>query len=436
MASVVMRTTKSKGDRWYAVISLGGNKKQWILLEGVGNQGDAEREAKRQDKRLNKMEPQERAAASKKRFKSAWAEFRASHVAKLRENTRQDYDYSYAKHISKALFAIKMVSNVTVKDIEAYIALKEPDLSHHTIHNQLGMLRSFFRWSQDRDYCASNPAKAMGLRFPVHDSRVYLTPEQAQLFGACMATEGLKAEAIAAVGLWCGLRWGEIRGLGWDTVDIADPKNANLLVRRQVVFLPKSPGAPAGTTGGYHVVKVLKKEASYRQVGIPESVALLLRKWRRHKDCTTLASVVKAERVPEGLVFPAGRGGVMSDSNFSRNEFRRAKDMAKKLDPTFPDDATIHSMRHTFATSMLLAGMSMYDLRGQMGHGSVQTTAKYGHYVPEKRVLTTAPAMENSIRDEKQKNAALLKKIKKPAAAQATTSAGRAAASASATTNP
>lgn len=436
MASVVKRTTKTKGERWYAIVSLGGNKKQWILLEGVGNQADAEVRAERQEKRLKKMPPQQRAAASKKRFKSAWTEFRASHVAKLRENTRQDYDYTYAKHISQAPFAIKMVSNITVADIEAYIALKEPTLSHHTINNHLGMLRKYFRWCQDRDYCASNPAKATGLRFPVYDSRVFLTPEQAQLFMACMATQGPKAEAIAAVGLWCGLRWSELRGLCWDVVDIADPKNAHLLVRRQVVYVPKPPGSPAGTKGGYHVVKVLKKEASYRQVGIPESVALLLRKWKGHKDCTTLASVMKAEKLPDSLVFPGGRSGVMSDSNFSRNEFRKAKIMAKKLDPTFPDDATIHSMRHTFATSMLLAGMSLYDLRGQMGHGSVQTTAKYGHYVAEKRVQTTAAAMENSIRDAKKKNAALLKKIKRAAAVPVKKSGARGATAAPSTKSP
>ena len=40
---------------------------------------------------------------------------------------------------------------------------------------------------------------------------------------------------------------------------------------------------------------------------------------------------------------------------------------------------TVHSLRHTFATKMLKAGMTLNDVRVLLGHSSMQTTLRYGH---------------------------------------------------------
>ena len=40
---------------------------------------------------------------------------------------------------------------------------------------------------------------------------------------------------------------------------------------------------------------------------------------------------------------------------------------------------TIHTLRHTFATKMLKAGMTLNDVRVLLGHSSIQTTLRYGH---------------------------------------------------------
>lgn len=40
---------------------------------------------------------------------------------------------------------------------------------------------------------------------------------------------------------------------------------------------------------------------------------------------------------------------------------------------------TVHTLRHTFATKMLKAGMTLNDVRILLGHSSIQTTLRYGH---------------------------------------------------------
>jgi integrase len=40
---------------------------------------------------------------------------------------------------------------------------------------------------------------------------------------------------------------------------------------------------------------------------------------------------------------------------------------------------SVHTLRHTFATKMLKAGMTLNDVRVLLGHSSIQTTLRYGH---------------------------------------------------------
>lgn len=40
---------------------------------------------------------------------------------------------------------------------------------------------------------------------------------------------------------------------------------------------------------------------------------------------------------------------------------------------------SIHTLRHTFATKMLKAGMTLNDVRVLLGHSSINTTLRYGH---------------------------------------------------------
>jgi site-specific recombinase XerD len=122
-----------------------------------------------------------------------------------------------------------------------------------------------------------------------------------------------------------------------------------------------------GTRNMIHVHR--GKGARHRYVPMPRATYLLLRKyWLTHQN--------------QKLIFPAvGRGnnkGPISAIPMSiegvQGAFRRAKHEAgiKKR-------ASIHTLRHSYATHLLEAGVNLRVIQKNLGHSNIETTMIYLH---------------------------------------------------------
>lgn len=152
--------------------------------------------------------------------------------------------------------------------------------------------------------------------------------------------------ALRVLGL-CGLRFGELAGLRVSRVD---------LDKRELII-----DTAVSEVSGRVVVGVPKNRKT-REVRVPATLVAPLR-----------AQI--AEREPGDYVFSVGTGGPLRRGNFSKRVFAPARDLAE-----IDDDATLHSLRHSFASICLTSGVPPKQVQDWMGHHSLTLTADtYGH---------------------------------------------------------
>ena len=90
-----------------------------------------------------------------------------------------------------------------------------------------------------------------------------------------------------------------------------------------------------------------------------------------------LKRILEPFRKDRGYCFLNSAGKQFDDKELSR-EFKKV--VAK---PAGLPDCTPHSLRHTFASHLVMRGVSIYKVSQWLGHQSVNTTMIYAHLAPQ-----------------------------------------------------
>jgi integrase len=120
-----------------------------------------------------------------------------------------------------------------------------------------------------------------------------------------------------------------------------------------------------------------KTERGKRTVSLGAGLVAVLRAHRKAQAARRLAA---EEWADEGWVFPGPDGRLLAPWVLTQG-FRR-------LQREVPDLPSLHfhGLRHTAATTMLLAGVDPKVVQDQMGHKTLaMTTDLYGHVLPRQR---------------------------------------------------
>jgi integrase len=220
----------------------------------------------------------------------------------------------------------------------------------------LGMLKSILDHAHSRGLVAHNVARGVRIdaRARLQDrlvvGRTIPTPEEVQRLLA-VAPEGW-CKVMVLTAAFTGMRMGELRGLGWDDVDLA---NARLTVRRRADEWGRF-GPP-------------KSKAGQRMLTLPPLVVAELRRWKA--------------RSPDRVnVFPGQTpGSVIAQASATR---AFAKLQRKAGSGAGKPKYVFHALRHFFASVMIGLGYTSKWLQVMMGHENiVLTLGTYGHLFPE-----------------------------------------------------
>lgn len=112
------------------------------------------------------------------------------------------------------------------------------------------------------------------------------------------------------------------------------------------------------------------KGAKDRYIPLPESTIHILRRhWKTHRHPTLIFPAIgRGNKKASDTALPMARSSV-------QGAFRRAKEMAgitKK-------GVSIHTLRHSYATHLLEAGVNLRSIQQFLGHAQLETTMVYLH---------------------------------------------------------
>jgi integrase len=269
-------------------------------------------------------------------------------AAHLRPQTRRRYEGLLRVHIIPALGSIP-VNRLRPSDLRSFVGtLSAKSLAPMTIRHAYALLTGILRTARDDGLIAEipTPKRERGARgvlpsAPMVEQR-YLTPQQ---IDALAHELGPRYGAMAYLGAYGALRWGEVAGLKVHRLRLLErPPRVDIVETLE--------GEPKwGSTGS---------------VGIPRPVADILARHLRDFPPG-----------PAGLVFTAPGGGPLRYHNWRRDAWKPAVERAG-LEPL-----RFHDLRHTCAALAIAAGAHPKAVQEHLRHRSITTTLdRYGHLFP------------------------------------------------------
>lgn len=254
------------------------------------------------------------------------------------------------------------LGDITRHSVKAWAAeLIDDGLSNATVNRNIALLSASLTAAADADIIPANPALRLKLGLTENPSeRTLDRDEQHQLFDA-LSTD--LDRALVAVLLGTGCRWGEAIALTAQRVDLVD------------------------------------QSVRYRQAWDVANRDLITHTKGKKRRTVPFAPWVgeyltdRVEAMPEGYLFADDAGTPLDYSNWHARHWSPAIE-SSGLNSSGRDRATIHTLRHTYATEQLEAGLSLAEIADLLGHKNIATTERYAH-----RRRRENPIARTAIRD-------------------------------------
>lgn len=284
-----------------------------------------------------------------------------SECAGLRPKTIESYTYS-TQHVVTRIGG-KRAQALEARDVDALKRVLMRTTSDRVAYKALQALRQALGWATRIELVQRNVALLVNMPSYQPEEGIALSHVQARAF--LEAAETATYSPLWLLYLSTGVRRGEGLGLQWRDIDW---QRNTISIRRQVTLI-KSEGGK--TTP---VLAEVKSRASRRTVDLDVRLALAL---EEHKEAMSQARQRQQVYRDSDLVFCTRNGLMLNPNNVLRTfaHLRASSDM--------PPDLTIHSLRHTHTTHLVLAGVPLLEVSRRLGHASPAfTLSKYGHLTP------------------------------------------------------
>lgn len=291
--------------------------------------------------------------------------FEQDHLSKVRLITKRDYEAIIRREIRPEMKHLK-VAEVSYSDIDGlHHKITKRGTPYHA-NRTVAVLSKMFslamRWGW-RDHAAGNPAKGIERNQEVKRHR-YLSPnELAGLTKALAEHDDRQAANIIRLLLLTGARRGEVQAARWADINLT----AGVWTK------------PGSTT----------KQKTEHRVPLSAPARQLLSELRTEAE----AEAKKKGRDVSEYVFP-GRGGKGHRQELKKDwaqlcaaaglvNAETVKDAKDRERVKVTPNCRIHDLRHTYASVLASAGLSLPVIGALLGHSQPATTARYSHLMDD-----------------------------------------------------
>ncbi len=224
------------------------------------------------------------------------------------------------------------VGELTRAMLEEYVLERIRKTSVYAGRKDIAYMSAAFNFAVNRGYLAKNPCN--GIKKPKIPEKLPLFFSREEMTQLLSAVNEQDIADIIVFAVNTGIRQGELLELRWDQIDLS---------RRRLTL-----------SNRVHLTKSKK----VRTVPLNEAAVAVLENRKR--------------RAPGDHVFTFS-GRPMSQ-NFVVKRFKKYV-KAAHLNPAFH----FHSLRHTFASWLVMKGVSLYEVQRLLGHSSPAVTQIYAH---------------------------------------------------------
>ena len=228
------------------------------------------------------------------------------------------------------------IDQITIEKVEEWLTSLK--LSKTSANMYLRAIKAMFNWGHKRNLVNTNPFDNINqYKVPDSDPEDYFTIEEISLILSELKKTNKPLWRLITIALETGGRISELLELTGEDIEL---ENERILFR--------------GST---------TKTGQRRYVPIRAETAVLIKKW---------------EKNPSGKIFTS-----WASRNGPTLAFRR---LLKRLGlwETRNGTRSFHTLRHTYASHLLMSGINIYIVSKWMGHSSVKVTEKhYGHLIPD-----------------------------------------------------
>jgi integrase len=271
----------------------------------------------------------------------------------LRPSTRELYAMHGRLYLAGGSLGDRPIRTIGKGDVRTFLAELSQTKGAATVDAVKRLLHRILEVAVEEDRITRNPAHGVRVERPARREVRFLTEDEvARIAGEVPDRYRTLVWTLAI----SGLRIGEASAV----------RVRNLDLKARTIHVVESSSEVAGVK-----ITGATKTGQSRVVDIPAELATML---------TDHLERFGNRFAKDSWVFAGPDGGQIRQNGFRQRIFQPAAERAG-ITPT----PTVHDLRHTAASFMARAGLSLVEAAGQLGHSTTAMTARYSHVFPSER---------------------------------------------------